>query len=148
MIKDRLREFKKLLQLSLNQKSIKVYGDGRIIVTCRYKPEENLVNSNTTNKLEEMALAKVKAITNLKYRITSVQKQPNFCYNTYTRILSISSASSQDRMKRFLKYFKEVGCGRFELMSYCEVVVVLQVSDREGFSEFLFGKDGDEEKFK
>lgn len=137
MIKDKLQSFKRLIQLSLNQKSIKVFSDGRIIITYRYKPGENLINSAVTKELEKKVLDRIRAITNIKYRITSLQKEPNFCYNTYVRILSISSASSQDKVKRYLKYFSKDNDNKFKLSSYATVIIILQPPSKDEFINFL-----------
>jgi hypothetical protein len=137
MTKAKLKSFKNIIQLSLNTKSVKVFIDGRIIITYRFKPDENLVGSSTSKELENKTLERIRAITNIKYRITSMQKEPSFCYNTYARILSISSSSSQDKVKRYLKHFTKSNDNKFILSSYYSVTFVLHPPNKDLFANFL-----------
>ena len=86
MINEKVREFKTFLQSLLKQKSIKIFTNGNIDIVFRFKPDEMLVEGNNLNKFEDELLAKLKAITNFKWKITRLQKQPCFCYNSYARL--------------------------------------------------------------
>lgn len=138
MIKDKLNQLKKLIQLSINHKSVKVYKDGKIIITLRFKPNEMLVTDNL--KLEKTQLditKKIEAIINTKYRIIKMQKEPSFCYNTYVRLISSSSATSKDRLKSFLNYFEKQNDNTFKKKSYQQVTLNFEPNKKEEFNNFL-----------
>ena len=133
----RIDSFKKFLQILLRQKSIKVFADGHIIITYRYKPDALKISQKQVTQLENKLLDKLNVITNIKYRITKVQKEPSLCYNTYVKVISSSSASSQDKIKSFLKYFRKDISGNFIKTSYKEITINLVPSSKEDFVNFL-----------
>ena len=135
-MKQKIDEFKKLLQLSLNQKSIKVFKDGHIIITYRFKPKEFLISNNNIN-FEENLIVKLKAITDIKYKIIKLQKEPSFCYNTYVKLISSSSATSRDKIKSFLNYFEKDKNNDWVKTSYKEITLNLIPSSKENFQNFL-----------
>jgi len=135
-VKQKIDEFKKLLQLSLNQKSIKVFKDGHIIITYRFKPKEFLISNNNIN-FEENLIVKLKAITDIKYKIIKLQKEPSFCYNTYVKLISSSSATSRDKIKSFLNYFEKDKNNDWVKTSYKEITLNLIPSSKENFQNFL-----------
>jgi len=141
MINERIRELKTFLQLLTKQKSIKIYKNGNMEIVFRFKPNELTVESNKLKDLEDDLLKKLKAITNFKWKIIQTQKQPAFCYNSYVRLLNISSSSSKDRVKRFLKYFEKNEIGSFIKTSYCEVHLKVVPNSEEDFKNFLFVDD-------
>ena len=136
-MKEKIDQFKKLLQLSLNQKSIKVFRDGHIIITYRFKPKQLLVGENTSSTLEKNLIDKLKAITNIKYKIIKLQKEPSFCYNTYVKLISSSSATSRDKIKSFLNYFEKDQNNDWLKTSYKEITLNLIPSTKEEFENFL-----------
>jgi hypothetical protein len=135
-VKQKIDEFKKLLQLSLNQKSIKVFKDGHIIITYRFKPKEFLISNNNID-FEENLIVKLKAITDIKYKIIKLQKEPSFCYNTYVKLISSSSATSRDKIKSFLNYFEKDKNNDWVKTSYKEITLNLIPSSKENFQNFL-----------
>lgn len=137
-MKQKIDEFKKLLQLSLNQKSIKIFRDGHIIIIYRFKPNEFLTNKPST--LEVDLLAKLKAISGIKYKIIKLQKEPSFCYNTYVKLISSSSATSRDKIKSFLYYFKKDEHGNWIKTSYKEITINLIPSTKEDFLNFILAE--------
>jgi hypothetical protein len=139
MIKDRLKEFKCLLQTSLSTKSIKISKNGRIEIILRFKPNEIKMQNEITN-LEKKIIKKVAGITNIKYKIVSMQKQPSFSYNVYARLLSSSSSSSQDKIKRYLAYFEKNELNKFIKTSYAEIHLTLMPSSVEEFQHFLINE--------
>jgi hypothetical protein len=140
-VKEKIDQFKKLLQLSLNQKSIKVFRDGHIIITYRYKPKQILVHNYSSTIFEENLIDKLKAITNIKYKIIKLQKEPSFCYNTYVKLISSSSATSRDKIKSFLNYFEKDKNNDWLKTSYKEITVNLIPSSKEDFQNFLLTSD-------
>ena len=138
-MKQKIDEFKKLLQLSLNQKSIKVFKDGHIIITYRFKPKEFLI-SNREITFETNLLKKLEAITSIKYKIIKLQKEPSFCYNIYVRLISSSSATSRDKLKSFLNYFEKDEKNDWVKTSYKEVTINLTPSSKEDFENFLLSE--------
>lgn len=140
-MKEKIDQFKKLLQLSLNQKSIKVFRDGHIIIIYRYKPKQILVHNYSSTIFEENLIDKLKAITNIKYKIIKLQKEPSFCYNTYVKLISSSSATSRDKIKSFLNYFEKDKNNDWLKTSYKEITVNLIPSSKEDFQNFLLTSD-------
>ena len=108
-----------------------------MIITYRYKPDEMLITYGSFDKVELSLLDKLKAITGIKYKVTKLQKEPSFCYNTYVRLISSSSAASQDKLKHFLKYFRKDKNANFVKTSYKEITVNLVPSSKEEFLKFL-----------
>jgi hypothetical protein len=140
MIKDRLKEFKTLLQTSLSTKSIKINKNGKIEIVFRFKP--NIIKTqDEINILEKKAIEKIKQITKLKYRIISVQKQPSFSYNVYARLLSSSSSLSKDKVKRYLAYFEKNELNKFVKTSFAEIHFILIPSSAEEFQQFLINEN-------
>ena len=141
MMTERLREFKSFLQSITKQKSIKIYKNGNMDIVFKFKPKEANVADDGLNLIELDLLNKLKAITNFKWKIIQVQKQPSFCYNSYVRLLNISSSVSKDRVKRYLKYFEKNEVGHFVKTSYCEIHFRLQPNSVEDFNNFIFKQD-------
>ena len=138
---EKIRELKTFLQTITKTKSIKIYRNGNIDFVFRFKPKELLVESDSLNQFEEDLLKKLKAITDFKWKIIRVQKQPSFCYNSYVRLLGISSSASKDRVKRFLSYFEKTNAGTFVRTSYCEVHFKVQPNSKVEFENFLLVKE-------
>lgn len=141
MMNEKIRELKTFLQTITKTKSIKIYRNGNIDFVFRFKPKELLVESDSLNQFEEDLLKKLKAITDFKWKIIRVQKQPSFCYNSYVRLLGISSSASKDRVKRFLSYFEKTNAGTFVRTSYCEVHFKVQPNSKVEFENFLLVKE-------
>lgn len=129
-------DLKHSLQITLNQKSIKIYKNGEIQVTYRFKPKEFLVDQSLQN-LENNLLKQLKIITKIGYRITKMQKEPTLCYKTYVELLNLSTASSRDKIKQFLKYFEKQGNGNFKKTSYRYIILTLIPIDIKQFNLFL-----------
>lgn len=132
----KLLALKKILQLTFNQKSIKINKDGSIQIIYRFKPKEFLVNKST-KELEINIIKKLEAITCIKYRITKMQKEPSFCYNTYVRVINVSSATSKDKIKHFLRYFEKQENEKFEKTSYQQIILNIMPIKKEEFQDFL-----------
>lgn len=139
MIKDRLKELKCLLQTSLSTRSVKVSKNGKIELVFRFKPNEIRTQNEITN-LEKKVIKKLNGITSLKHKIISLQKQPSFSYNVYARLLSSSSSSSQDKVKRYLAYFEKNELNKFVKTSYAEIHLILMPSSAEEFQQFLINE--------
>lgn len=136
-IKEKLKEFKYLLQISLNQKSIKISKDGRIDIVFRFKPNEFLVTDDI-KKLEDALLSKLKVITNTNFKITRMQKEPSSCYNIYVRLFNVSDERGKDRVKRFLRYFEKTKINTFIKKSYCEIHIFAKPLNLDEFNKFLY----------
>lgn len=136
MSHQKILEFKTLLQLALKQQSIKIGTDGKVQIIYRFKPMEFPVTKSVDN-LQLNLLQKLEAITSIKFRITKLQKEPAFCYNTYVRVISVSSATSRDKLKHFLSYFKKQENGKFEKTSYCQIILNVVPTDKDCFKKFL-----------
>ncbi len=141
MINEKIRELKTFLQTITKTKSIKIYKNGSIDFVFRFKPKQLPVESDSLDSFEEDLLKKLKAITNFKWKVIRVQKQPSFCYNSYVRLLSISSSASKDKVKRFLSYFEKTNAGTFVRTSYCEIHFKVQPSTTIEFENFLLVKE-------
>lgn len=138
MQNDKVREFRELLKITFNQKSVKVSNNGTIEITFRFKPNELLVNHKDVKVFTDSKLKQLNNITGIKYRNTSLQKQPAFCYNTYVRVINSSTHESKDNIKRFFKYFeKEESTGNFIKKSYAEIKMVFVPKSIEEFTGFL-----------
>lgn len=141
MVRSKLKQFKQLIQTLTKQKSVKVSSDGKVEIVCRFKP--NVIKVSDTNKihdLQDSILSKLESITNVKYKIISLQKQPAFCYNTYVRILRTSSANSSDKVKKYLPYFLRAEGEGFVKQSYSDITIILIPSNKDSFSEFLINE--------
>lgn len=139
-MKETIESFRNLLQMAIKQKSIKIFADGRILIIYRYKPDELKTSAIHIEQLQEKLIKKLKAITNINYTITKLQKEPSLCYNTYVRLISTSSAASQDKLKSFLKYFRKDENNNFIKTSYKEVTVNLSPSSKEDFINFILSQ--------
>ena len=96
----------------------------------------------TMQKLEENLLNQLKAITNTKYKITRMQKEPSSCYNTYVRLFNVTDARGKDSVKRFLRYFEKTPLNTFIKKSYSEIHIFAQPVDIQEFNKFLFIQEG------
>lgn len=135
----RLRELKYLIQKITNQKSVKVGRDGKISIIYKFNPNQLLVGQDCNN-LQKTFLDQIESITNIKYKITRTQKEPSYCYNTYTRLLSIPN-SCTPRLRKFLKNFEKTPSGKFEKKSYSEIHIFIQPLNSEDFAKFLITED-------
>lgn len=138
---NKVDDLKRLLQLLLNQKSVRIYANGSIVITFKYKPNQMPINQNVINVVQEKLLTKLEAMTETKFKITKMQKEPSLCYNTYVKLISSSSAASQNKLKSFLKYFKQNEHGNFMKTSYKELIINLEPYSKEEFSNFLLKED-------
>lgn len=127
-----LKKIKNVIQTCIKNKSVVVSKDGTIKIVQRYKPGENLINSSRSNDDKNMLIKWIEAITGIKYKCTTLQNEPSCCYNTYVRVINISSAHSKDRVKRYLKYFQKTDSG-FIKTSYAEVTFILRPLDKNKF---------------
>lgn len=125
-----------MLQEVLSTRSIKINKNGQIELVFRYKPDI-IKNQNDITDLEDKIKNKLNNVTGVTYRIINLQKQPAFSYNVYARLLSSSSSVSQDRIKRYLNYFKKDDLNRFTKTSYAEIYLTLIPSSVEKFKVFL-----------
>jgi len=132
----RLIELKQILQLTLNQKSIKINKDGSVQVIYRFKPKEFLSNKSTKD-LEKHTVNQLEIITGIKYRVTKTQKEPAFCYNVYVKLISTSESTSKNKLKYFLKYFDKQDSGNFCKTSYQQIILNLIPLDKDKFNVFL-----------
>ena len=137
-MKDRLREFKKIIQESTKHKSVTTTKDGKVEIICRFKPEELLINDqDKLDKITKSLCKKLENITGCNYRVAGMQKQPAFCYNTYARLLRDSSAASNFKFKKFLNYFKKADGGQFVKTSYAELTLIFLPQSKDLFLSFL-----------
>ena len=59
-MKQKIDDLKKILQIAVKQKSIKIYIDGRIQIICRFAPEELMIDQKKIELLEQKILQKIK----------------------------------------------------------------------------------------
>lgn len=138
MIKERLKDLRKLIQEFIHNKSVIITRDGKITIVCRFKPGELKVEDAVALvELQKKLEKKLSGLIDAEYKTITVQKQPAFCYNTYARIISVSSASSKDKVKRYLAHFKKNELGKFTKVSYAEITFSLAPKDRDKFDKFL-----------
>lgn len=132
---DLIKQLKQTIQTCIKNKSVTVSRDGTVKIVQRYKPNENLVFSTKSRDDEFMLLKWIEAITSIKYKCISLQNEPSCCYNTYVRIVNISSAHSKDRVKRFFRYFDKLENGSFIKKSYAEVIFIFKPLNKDQFKE-------------
>jgi hypothetical protein len=56
------------------------------------------------------------------------------------RLISTSSAASQDKLKSFLKYFRKDKNGNFTKTSYKEITINVSPSSKEDFINFILSQ--------
>lgn len=139
MIKQKLANIKRLIQQITKQKTVKISKDGKIVIVLRFKSDELKVNDkNQLDKIQENIIKKISSVVNTKYKISTLQKEPAFCYNTYVRLLNISSQASQDKLKKNIKHFRfDESTKKFEKISYSEITITLTPVERKQFEFFL-----------
>lgn len=138
MQNDQLKEFKELIKITFGQKSVKVSKNGTIEIVFRFKPNEMKTDHEVVKKFTEEKLEQLNNVTGIKYKNTSLQKQPSFCYNTYVRVINSSTHEQKDSVKRFFKYFeKDKITGNFIKKSYSEIKMVFVPKSEEKFITLL-----------
>lgn len=138
MQNDQIKEFKELIKIFFKQKSVKVSKNGTMEIVFRFKPNEMKASHNDVKKFTDLKLEQLNTITGIKYKNTSLQKQPSFCYNTYVRVINNSSQESKDSVKRFFKYFeKDEKTGNFIKKSYAEIKMIFVPKSTEEFTVLL-----------
>lgn len=129
----KIKEVKEILKITLNTKHVKIYKNGNIVVTFKYRPQQMSSKFSNTEILKDKVRESVRRVVNLPYKIHTVEKKPIANHALYVRALKAPCPYvKQAELKSLLGYFTDN-----RRTSFKSIMITLTPPSPEAFYDAL-----------